>query len=32
MLELTVVNVLLVLGTFVSGFIIGLQWNDKDLD
>ena len=32
MLELTAVNVLLVLGAFVSGFILGMQWKDEDLD
>ena len=32
MLDFTLLNAVLLLGIFVSGFILGLQWNDKDLD
>ena len=32
MLELTFLNVVIILSIFVIGFIAGFQWNDKDLD
>lgn len=32
MLELTLTNLFIFLAPFVIGFILGVQWNDKDLD